>query len=138
MVKRAWAKASNTTVRNCWRKDFAAEELKEDETVDVPHLAVGLNAEEFKKWVSVDNGVDVVEELSEEQLTAELVSKISKKEKVTDVSDEEDCEKDHEPVEESERATTSAAEMRECLRRLATGLEPTGFKEIDLFNSKQN
>ena len=84
---------------------------------------MGLNAEKFEKWVSTNDGVYVVEELSEEQLTAELVSKTSKKEKESDISDGESCEKDHEPDEELERLTTSAAEMRECHRRLATGLE---------------
>jgi len=37
--------------------------------------------------------------------------------------------------EEHEIATTSAAEMRECLPRLATGFDQTGFTERDLYYS---
>jgi len=51
-----------------------------------------------------------------------------------EIGDEEGCDKIHESDdEELEIATTSAAEMRECLQRLGTGLDHTVFKEIDLF-----
>ena len=88
-----------------------------------------MSKEEFRNWVSIDDDVLTVKERTKEEFTEELVSMIQNNDGlVVEVSDDDDND---EPEEE----TPSAAEIRECLRRLVLELDRTGFQKMDMFST---
>ena len=63
---------------------------------------------------------------TEEEFTENLVSIIQNQDGVVEISDDEDDDND------GSEETPSAAEIRKCFRRMALGLERTGFKKTDM------
>ena len=129
MIKGAWAKVTTATIQKCWKKGGFTNDEPENVIISLPPPPVGQREEEFRNWVSIDDDVLTVKERTEEEFTEELVSMIQNNDGlVVEVSDDDD---NGEPEEE----TPSAAEMRECLRRLVLGLDRTGFQKMDMFSA---
>ena len=127
MIKGAWGKVKTETIKNCWKKGgFTNDELT-NVIIPLPPSPVGQSEEEFRNWVSIDDDVETVQNQTEEEFTENLVSMIQNQDGVVEISDDEDDDNDG-----SEKETPSAAEMRKCFRRLALGVERTGFKKIDM------
>ena len=64
---------------------------------------------------------------TEEEFTENLVSMIQNQDGFVEISDDKDDDNDG-----SEEETPLAAEVRKCFRRLALGLERTGFTKMDM------
>ena len=127
MIKGARGKVKTETIKNCWKKGgFTNDELT-NVIIPLPPSPVGQSEEEFRNWVSIDDDVETVQNQTEEEFTENLVSMIQNQDGVVEISDDEDDDNDG-----SEEETPSAAEMRKCFRRLALGLERTGFKKMDM------
>ena len=130
-IKGAWAKVTDVTIQNCWKKRGFTTDESTNVIIPLPPPPVGLSEEEFMNWVSIDDDAQTMQELTEEKVTEELVSTIQDNDNgVVEVSDDNDNHEDYN--DEPEEKTPSVAEMRECLHRLVLGLDRTAFQKMDM------
>ena len=137
MIKNAWMKITGKTIRNCWIKGgFVTSPAVEEEGVNddntsitLPEPPAGLTQKEFDAWLAIDDDVPIMQELTEEGKTKELVTEILEKDNPEPVSEDMDSDSD----DEAKEPTPSAAEMRRCLHRLGVGLERLGFADLGDF-----
>ena len=128
MMAGAWAKVSEATIRNCWRKaKFESNELalEADPTIPTPE---GMTRDIFDSWIEMDNDAPVSSELTVEEEEEEFMSEISSGKPPDEIVDVVQDESDSE-VEE----TPSNGEMLRILHRLRIGLEHRGFESMEQF-----
>ena len=139
MIKSAWMKISRNTIKNCWTKAGLVSALPTNEedvnddrntSITLPESPAELTQEEFDAWVAIDDNVPITQELSEEEMTKELVTGILETDKPKQASED-----DRDDSDDEEEPTPTAAEMRRCLHRIGVGFERLGFDNLDDFYS---
>jgi len=125
MLDVAWEKVTAETIRNCWRKGgFVGEPDPMPEMEPLPSPPPGLTAEVFDQWITIDDDIETTGEITEEEMTDQLVGQIL--EATEPIAEEVEEESDDEP-----EPMPTAAEMRTALAKLDRGLQLSGFAHPD-------
>ncbi|CAM1325795.1 Uncharacterised protein r2_g3468 [Pycnogonum litorale] len=104
MLDSAWKKVKRETIVNCWKKGgfLGREPLNEDvepEEIPLPPPPPGLSEEEFQHWIDIDEGIEITDEATEKEVTAQLVESIKAKDQPEyEAEAEEDDDEDEEPT----------------------------------------
>ena len=134
MQREAWGKITQSTMANCYRrasfvKPTEEADNPEDETQEVL-VPLGMEKEEFDRYVAVDEGLPTDEGRSDAEICAGIMQS-----QQSEATDDTDLSSDEEDEMEPIITFASATQSLDVLRRF---MEKKGCASFDSFYSLQN